>query len=423
MRRMKDLLYHIGLKVKLYPSNEQKRLITVNDGAKRAVYNHLVACGNERYRLSKTAGLVPAYRNRLEYLNSVTGELKNIKNALPFLYGKDVDEQAVANAIRNYKSAWKNMKDRHTGVPVFKKKSYEQSYQTNAHYYKKATAGGRDTNVWFEDRSHVTLPKLGRIRIGVSTVMADAVLSRQQNRELRIGTVMISRDSVGEYWASFQLGSEKPFRDELPKTGAMHGIDLNLLELVVDSDGNTLENPKYLSVSKDRLAKEQKQLSRMSCKAKKEGRPLPESRNYQKQREKVAYLHRKVSRQREDYLHVFTKREVENQDFIAAEDLKVRNLKRNHKLARAVSDAGWRTLLTMLQYKADLYGKTVVLVPPKNTTQKCSHCGYVMSGDEKLSLDMREWECPACHTHHLRDVNAAQNILELGLKITLQSCL
>ena len=117
---------------------------------------------------------------------------------------------------------------------------------------------------------------------------------------------------------------------------------------------------------------------------------------------------------------MFSKHEVENQDLIAAEDLKVRNLVKNHKLARAISDAGWRMLLTKLQYKADLYDKTVVLVPPKNTTQKCSVCGYLMSGEAKLTLDVREWDCPSCHTHHLRDVNAAKNILIAGLQAVNQ---
>ena len=137
MKQMKDLPYIIGLKVKIYPSDEQKRLIAVNDGAKRAVYNHLVACGNEKYRLSKAADNVPVYQERLDYLESVTVGLDSIKNAMPFLYGKDVDDQAVANASKNYHTTWKNRKERHTGVPVFKKKSSVQSYQTNAHYYAK----------------------------------------------------------------------------------------------------------------------------------------------------------------------------------------------------------------------------------------------------------------------------------------------
>ena len=420
MKQMKDLPYHIGLKVKIYPSNEQKRLIAVNDGAKRAVYNHLVACGNEKYRLSKAAGCIPSYRDRLEYLESVTGKACNIKNAMPFLYGNDVDDQATANAIQNYRAAWKNRKELHRGVPVFKKKSSEQSYQTNAHYYPHDTKAGRNSNVWFLDSHHVTLPKLGRIRFDGSPREVGETIRRQEAREIRIGTITISRDAVGEYWASFQIGSETPFREAFPLTGSMQGIDLNILELVVDSDGNVLENPKFLKKFLKKLARAQHKLSRMAEHAKKAGRLLSECKNYQKQRQKVAYLNRRIARQREDYLHTYSRHEVESQDLIAAEDLNVGSLKRNHKLARAISDAGWRELLTMLQYKAKLYGKVVILVPPKNTTQTCSACGHIMSGAQKLTLDVREWDCPACHTHHNRDVNAARNILKRGLEAAMQ---
>ena len=420
MKKMKDLPYYIGLKVKIYPSDEQKRLIAMNDGAKRAVYNHLVACGNEKYRLSKAAGSVPAYQGRLDYLKSVTGEVCNIKNAMPFLYGDDVDEQAIANAVQNYHVAWKNMKELHRGVPVFKKKSSEQSYQTNAHYYRHDTKAGHNSNVWFLDGHHVTLPKLGRVRFDGSPEEVSEMIRRQEAQEVRIGAITISRDAVGEYWASFQVGSETPFREVFPQTGSMQGIDLNILELVVDSNGNMLENPKFLKKSLKKLAKAQRKLSRMAEHAKKDDRPLSECRNYQEQRQKVAYLNRKIARQREDYLHAYSRHEVESQDLIAAENLKVSSLKRNHKLARAISDAGWRKLLTMLQYKAKMYGKVVILVPPKNTTQTCSVCGHVMSGDQKLTLADREWDCPACHTHHNRDVNAARNILKRGLEAAMQ---
>ena len=150
--------------------------------------------------------------------------------------------------------------------------------------------------------------------------------------------------------------------------------------------------------------------------AKKDNGKLSHSKNYQEQRKKVAYVHRRVSRQRMDHLHRISKREVENQDFLAAEDLRVRNLKRNHSLAKSISDAGWRTLLSMLAYKADLYGKTFVLVQPRNTSQTCSSCGYVLRGDERLSLSDRVWVCPSCGARHDRDHNAAKNILARGLK-------
>lgn len=200
------------------------------------------------------------------------------------------------------------------------------------------------------------------------------------------------------------------------RQGASQGIDLNLIELVNDSDGNTAANMRYLAKSEQSLRKNQKKLSRMAEHAKQEHRPLAESRNYQKQRQKLATIHRKVERQRAEYLHVLSKREVENQDFIVAEDLKVRNMLKNHRLAKAIADASWRKFLTMLQYKGTLYGKTIILVPPHNTTQTCSQCGYVMKGEEHLTLSDREWTCPNCHAVHERDTNAAKNILSRGLQ-------
>lgn len=410
MRRMDEMPYHIGLKVKIYPSRTQKKIIAVNDGVRRCVYNHLVACGNEKYRLAKSADAVPVYRERISYIDSVSKTASGIKNAFPFLYGGDVDEQSIHNAIKNYRTAWKNMKENHTGIPVFKKKSSVLSYQTNAHYYKN---GG--SNVRFEDRHHVTLPKLGRIRMAGSPKLIDSLISR--TADTRIGTITIMRDAVSEYWVSFSIASEEPFRDTLPKTGSIHGIDLNLISLVDDSDGCSYDNMKFYRRSQRRLRKAQHTLSRRGEHAKAAGRNLRQCKNYQEQRRKTAYINRKTERQRRDYLHNISKREVENQDFIAAEDLKVKNLMRNHKLAKSIADAGWGTLLTMLSYKADMYGKTFVKVPPHNTTQTCSKCGHVMRNAEKLTLSDREWTCPVCKTFHYRDTNAAINILNRALEM------
>ena len=117
---------------------------------------------------------------------------------------------------------------------------------------------------------------------------------------------------------------------------------------------------------------------------------------------------------------MISKHMVENQDLIAAENLKVRNLLKNHCLAKTISDAGWRMLLTMLQQKAVMYGKAVILVPPQYTTQTCSHCGHILLGTSMLPLSVREWTCPECGAYHLRDKNAAQNILNKALKILAQ---
>lgn len=410
---MKDMPYHIGLVVKIYPDYRQKHLIAVNDGAKRAVYNYLVASGNEIYRLSKTADYVPSDRERIDYLKTTRQSVSGIQNAMPFLYGEEVDAQTVANAIQNYHAAWKNMKEQHRGVPTFKKKSYEQSYQTNAHY-RFDKNGDFVSNVQFEDRHHVTLPKLGRIRFDGSPKLIEDLLEKMDN--IRIGTIKIFRDAVGEYWASFSLGSEKPFRAQMKKTGRMEGIDLNLIELVNCSDGTAVPNRKFYANSMKKRAKQQHILDRRKERAKKEGRDFRESKGYQGQRVKVAYINRKTARQREDYLHGLSRHEIENQDFIAAEDLKVSNLIKNHRLAKAIQDAGWRMLLTMLQYKAEMYGKQVILIPPQYTTQTCSACGYVLKEGERLTLLDRDWTCPNCHTHHHRDTNAAQVILQKGLE-------
>ncbi|MCD7873115.1 MAG: transposase [Clostridiales bacterium] len=408
MKTMKELKYHSAIKVKIYPDDTQKRMIAKNDGAKRAVYNFLVASGNEIYRLSKTAPYVYVDRKRVEWLKANRKKRANIFNTHPFLYDKEIDSLAIDNAIDNYNKAWNNQKQLHTGVPVFKCKGYEQAYQTNPHYKKGSC------NVRFESKHFVTLPKLGVVRFDGSPKMVKYLL--KHSADIKLGTITVSRDAVGEYWAAFQLASDTPFKAPFPKTGKQTGIDLNLIELVNDSDGNAVENMHFYKKAQDKLAKAQRKLSRRKEAAKRDGRKFYESKGYQKQRHKVAYLSRKVARQREDYLDVTSKQLVENQDLIAAEDLRVSNLMKNHKLAKAIQDAGWRTLLTKLQYKAVLYGKEVILVPPQFTTQTCSCCGYVMKGEEKLTLADREWTCPQCGTFHKRDVNAARNILNRALE-------
>ena len=223
MRTCSEMPYHIGVLLKLYLPETGKRLVAVNDGAQRSVYNHLVACNNEIHYLKETADFVPADRKRIAYLKSVSCNAAAIKNALPYLYEKDVDCQTVENGIRNYRTAWKNMKKRHTGVPTLHKKSAEQTWQTNCHYNAQS-AGLSDGTVRFVDRHHIVLPKLGKVRCDGSPKIVDMLLSH--NEGTRIGTVTIRRDAVGEYWASLQISSETPFKQTLPKTGKQCGMDI-----------------------------------------------------------------------------------------------------------------------------------------------------------------------------------------------------
>lgn len=420
MRTASQMTHHEGCVLKIYPSDRQKHIIAVNSGAARSVYNLLVASDREIHRLRKTAGLVPADRKRLEDVilmirdpdGKAFSDVRHIRNTLPYLNDPDIDSDAIVNARINFGRAWKNAKEHRAGIPTFHRKSYVQSYQTSNHY-AKGNEGLNGGSIRFLDRSHIRLPKIGRIRCSESPEVIDGLLSH--GSQTRIGTVTVSRDAVGEYWVSLQVASDEPFAEPLPETGSQAGIDLNLTELVNDSEGGSFKNPRFLRKSEKRLAKAQRKLSRRAERARKDGRRLADSANYQKQRKKVAFIQRKTARQRADYLDCVSRQLIKSHDLIAAEDLSVREMLSNPLLARSISDAGWRTLLTMLTRKGEKYGRQVILVPPEYTTQTCSVCGHVMAGKEKLPLSAREWICPSCGTHHVRDTNAAKNILAKAL--------
>ena len=176
---------------------------------------------------------------------------------------------------------------------------------------------------------------------------------------------------------------------------------------------------RFMQLELEQLAKAQKKLARRQERAIKEGRSIYKSKNYQKQRLKVAKLHRTIARRREDYLDIQSKHLVESQDYIFAENIKTTNLLKNHKLAKAIADVAWGMFLSKVSYKCDFYGRLFGKVPPKNTTQTCSNCGHVMKDSEHLELDTREWTCPECGTHHNRDENSAINIKNLGKTLYL----
>ncbi|NRN79724.1 hypothetical protein IMAU50064_01989 [Lactobacillus helveticus] len=181
--------------------------------------------------------------------------------------------------------------------------------------------------------------------------------------------------------------------------------------------GQWLPTPCFYRQAKKKLAHAQRVLSRRQRRAKQEGRNLRMAKNYQKQRLAVAKLHDKIRRQREDFLQVLSTALIKNHDLVVAEELRSKNLLKNHALSQAISDVGWRRFLNMLAYKAKLYDKEFITIDPKYTTQRCHQCGTIMgqNGCRKLKLKDREWTCPMCQTYHIRDWNAAVNILEKGL--------
>ena len=411
---MKDYNHHIGLKLRIYPSDKQKKIIKMNGGASRYIYNKLVADNNEMYELKKSSSFSVADRNRLEFLQSIHQSKSNMLIMIPFLSQKEIDSDMIDNAIQNYKMAWNQFrKVKDTSVPTFHKKDNTYFYKTSNHYGKTRNDGLKDGSIYFIDNNHINLPKIGRIRFKGSKKLVDKLLNFPY--EIRVGSTSIEMDNLGLCYISISLASDYPFYDEYDKTNLSVGIDLNLSNFLADSYGNIIDSPRFLKKAESKLKKEQKKLSRKYETSKREGRKYYDSQNYQDQRLKVAKIYKHVSNQRKDFYNVLANNLVKNHDYIFAEDLKIKNMIKNHKLAKAISDSGWRSFLVILEWTAIKRNKTFILVDPKNTTQTCSICGVI--SDEKIILGIEEWTCPNCGIHHIRDINAAINIKNKGLSL------
>ena len=412
MKSMAKMKYHYGLKMRCYPSDQQKQLIKINSDASRFIYNEMVAINKELMQLRRVKLPIDIVRDRIKQL-TMRQNAKQMSNHYQFLEDKRIDSLTKANAIQNYRKAWNAFRKVHTaGVPKFHRKSYRWRYQTNCQYPGKKTALLTNGTVCFLDNSHVKVPKIGLLRVAGSQAR---LLKRMC--ETRIGTVTLTKDPADHFFLSMQLASDKSFVKVSKANHGHIGIDLNTDNFLTNSEGNTVPNPRYYRIIKGKLAKEQRILSRRQRRAKKEHRSLRDSKNYQKQRLLVAKLHAKVMNQRHNFLQQISTALIKNHDLVVAEELRSKNMLKNHALALSISDVGWRSFLGMLAYKADLYGRQFITINPRNTTQTCCDCGFVMgtNGTDKLTLDDRKWTCPNCGIHHIRDWNAAKNILDKGI--------
>lgn len=232
--------------------------------------------------------------------------------------------------------------------------------------------------------------------------------------EARIGSVTISRDAQGRYFATLQVGCLVSPWEEWKKTGKDGAFDLNLRNFLTEDDGTVTDNPHFLKKTEKKLKKAQRRLSRRYESAKRSGKKRKECKNYQKQKRKLAVLHEKTAAQRLEFQNVLSRHLLEKHDTEYAEDLKTKNLLHNHHLAKAISDVSWSQFLLLCSRKAEEHGKKFVKVSPQYTTQTCSSCGHVCSDEDHLGLHVEEWTCPVCGTHHVRDHNAAENILARG---------
>lgn len=412
MKKMSDYKYHYAIKMKVYASYSVKRKVKFFAGCARFTYNRMKSIDDRLYMLRKVGIYMKPVADEIAYLESMRSH-KGLVNSAPFL--EEADSQLIANAKQNYFSAWESFRNGYGSIPAYHKKTNLYKYQTNPHYNKDSTGMNDCTGFYFIDKNHIVLPKIGKLRVKGSQKMTETLFAR--TAETRMGTVTVTIDETDTMYISVQLGSDEPFVEPYANTGSVIAFDLNLTNFLTDSDGNVVDNPHYLKESETKLKKMQRRLSLKAERAKQEGRELSECKNYQKLRMQIAKTHKHVANQRKDFHHNLAAEMLKNHDIIFAENLKVKNLMGDRKLAKAIADVSWGQFLSIMEQKADLRGKTFLKVPPQYTTQTCNACGHVMSGDEKILLGRDEWGCPKCGTFHVRDHNAAINIMNKGLEM------
>ena len=357
-------------KYRIYPTSEQRLYLAKVFGCTRFIYNKMLADRIKSYEENKDLDNkamkypTPAqYKKEYEWL-------------------KEVDSLALANAQMNLDKAYKNFfRDKSIGFPKFKsKKTNRFSYTTNN---QKGTIR--------IDGRYVKIPKLkSKIKI---------VLHRQFKGLIKSAT--ISKTPSNQYYISILVDTEN---SQLPKNDNKIGIDLGLKEFAICSNGDRYDNPKNLRKSEKKLAKLQKDLSRKT----------KGSNNRYKARLKVAKLHQKIANQRKDFLHKLSTKIISDNQVIVLEDLRVKNMLKNHKLAKAISEVSWAEFRIMLEYKASWQGRKIVIAPSNYaSSQLCSECGYKNSDVKNLAL--RKWTCPECGAIHDRDIHASINLLKLAL--------
>lgn len=355
----------VAYKYRLYPNKEQQDYFAKTFGCVRFIYNRMLSDKINYYKETK------------QKLNNTPAQYKK---EFPWL--KEVDSLALANAQINLQTAYNNFFRRpDVGFPKFKnKKNNLFSYTTN-------NQGG---NVYVSEK-YIKLPKIGLVKV-------------KRHREFTglIKSVTVSKVPSGKYYVSVLVDQEDV--DKIPECDNQIGIDLGIKEFAITSDGEMIENPKFLRNSEDRLRKLQKDLSRCQ----------KGSKNRNKARIKVAKQHEKIANQRKDFLNKLSKRLINENQVIALETLKIKNMMRNHKLAKSIADVSWCEFVRQLEYKSIWYGREIIRI---NTwypsSQTCSSCGHV---DGKKPLSVREWTCSECGIRHERDINAAINILNEGLR-------
>lgn len=362
-------------KYRFYPTTEQENLLRRTMGCVRLVYNKALSAKTEgwyqrqeRIDYKQTSSLLTGWKKTedLDFLNEVS--------CVP-----------LQQCLRHLQKAFANFWGKRAKYPRFKAKRNGGSAE-----FTKSAFKFRDGKLW----------------LAKSKEPLNIVWSRLLPDGCSPSTVTVKLEPSGRWFVSLLI--DDPTVEVLPPTKKQVGIDVGISNLLTTSEGLKVSNPKHFNKLYQKLKVAQKELSRKT----------KDSSNRYKARLKVAKIHAKIKDARTDFLHKLTTNLVYCYDLIAIEDLAVRNMVKNHKLARSISDAAWGEMFRQLEYKCDWYGKKLVKIDRFfPSSKRCNHCGFVM---DKLSLNVRSWDCPRCLTKDIdRDINAGKNILAAGLAVNV----
>ena len=355
-------------KIRIYPTEQQAQSLAVQFGCARWVWNNALANTQEVYRSTGKG---------LNYF-AMTNRLPKLKQE--FVWLKDAYSQVLQSSLQNLSRAFENFFEKRGGYPRFKSKHEKrQSIQ----YPQNVKIKG----------SKIYLPKIGWVKCVI-------------HREIvgRMKTVTVSRNACGQFHAAILTDNDVPM-PTVSTIGKAVGIDVGLTHIAITSDGSKFNNPRHIRTAQKNLKRKQQKLSRKQKGSK--------SRN--KARQIVARVHEHIACARKDYLHKVSRKIVDENQVIAIETLNVKGMTKNHNLAKSISDAGWGMLVNFLEYKASRDGKALVKIDRWFPSSKCCNsCGAIC---DKMPLDIRSWTCSHCGVQHDRDINAAKNIRDEGLRI------
>lgn len=371
-------------KFRIYPNKEQKELFQKTFGCTRYIYNMYLAVRKDAYQLE----------GRSVSYGETSSMLTNQKQQDSFL--KEIDSIALQQTLRHLDEAFKKFFKGLSGYPQFKSKKKTKKVYTTININGSIKLSGK----------YIRLPKVGYVRL-------------RQHRDIPdnhiIKSATISQSPTGKYYISVLTEYESQVTEHTDTNKAI-GLDFSMHGLYVSSEGIHADMPCYYLETMNKLEREQKKLSKLYRKDKN-----IQSHNYYKQRRKVAVLHEKISNQRMDFLHKLSHHLVQQYDYICIEDLSITDMMQGmdtSNFSRKITDYGWNAFTSMLQYKADMYGKHLIRIDRYfPSSQTCHICGAVNTAVKDLSI--REWDCPSCGHHHDRDMNAAINIKNEGLRLAL----